>query len=159
MKRLLIHLRWAGLIPLFVSNVSCDSLTKQQTTETSAPTLTDYSSRRVVGRESIRIAEGVTLHADLLAKRPDGSTVAKGAVYLDGSRRADMEIFGWPAHGYAESADWNPATGTLTLKGWPVVESRGGHQQIALDANCLFVLENASFKALGGRTRTHIVTR
>lgn len=160
MNCLLPLLRRVSLIPLLLIGASCATRPEgSPRAETPPPAFIDYSSRRLGGRETLRLAEGVTLHADRMTARPDGITVAKGSVYVNGSRAKNPEPFGWPDHGYAEFAEWDPATKTLTLKGWPIVESNRGHQQIAMDATTQFVLENASFKALGGRTRTQIVTR
>lgn len=74
--------------------------------------------------------------------------------HLNGSRLTSPKPFGWPAHGYAEFAEWDASTGTLTLKGWPVVESKRGLQLIATAAESLFVLDGESFQAMGGPSRT-----
>ena len=90
-----------------------------------------FNDRRLGGRESVQIAKGVTLHGDQKQEGSDGIVRLSGRVFMDGDSSPDVGFMrlvpvGWPLHGYADFAEWNPASKSLSLRGSPIIEYPNG---------------------------------
>lgn len=144
-------LRSAGIVFALALGVSCKLTPTVEQAATAPSSLVDLSSRRLEGRQTLRLAADIVLHADRIVERPDGVTEASGAVYLNGHGDSYPVPPGWPIYAYSASAEWKPTQRSLTLTGWPILEYRRA-RITSTAASCSITLDGSSVKVVGPAT-------
>ena len=138
---------------VLVAAAACGELPPQAPKLAAAPVVVqDYSQRRIGERQTVAIALGVTVHADLKTVDETGFVHLHGKVFLDAAnpiyKKEKGIVLSWPKYGYSDAATWDPKTHTLTLLGNAAIEET--HVAIAsLGPNTKMVLDGYKFKIYG----------
>lgn len=107
----------------------------------------DYSSRQIVGRQTLLLDPGVRIHADRMFTSPSGAIQFKGRIFVDGrGQPADEQP--WPTSIYADDALWNADRHELTLSGHLVVQ-RGNAAITGTQAGTKAVVDGKKLKIFG----------